>query len=167
VSGNLGDHHACILSARLGIENGIKSDCACLKEITDALSKAGIHPHTMRDVTRGGLATVLNEIANSSQTDMALEEESIPVTPEVKALCGILGLDPIYMGNEGKMIAIVPKEEAQKAVEAMKTTETGQNAEIIGEVIHPIGTPKVTKKTKIGGTRRIPVLSGEGLPRIC
>jgi hydrogenase expression/formation protein HypE len=168
VSGNLGDHHACILSARLGLANNIRSDCAVLADIVDALYASGADIHTMRDVTRGGLGTVLNEIAASSRTRIELSEDSIPVSEEVKAFCGIMGLEPLYMGNEGKMVAIVAEADAEKALAAMRKTENGKGAQIIGKVSEmSAGAPDVTMKTRIGGTRRISVLQGEGLPRIC
>lgn len=164
VSGNLGDHHACILSARMEIENGIRSDCACLGDIVDALFAAGIHVRAMRDVTRGGLGTVVNEIADSSGLMAELEEEAIPVDPEVKGFAEILGLDPLYMGNEGKMIAVVPEEEAEKALAAMRSSGHGKNAAIIGRMQPGQGA---FLRTRLGVTRRFDVLYGEGLPRIC
>ncbi len=168
LSGTLGDHHACILSARMGIENGIASDCACLKDVTDALSGAGVTVHTMRDVTRGGLGTILNEIAGSSGCGMMIEEQAVPVDPAVSGFCGILGLDPLYMGNEGKMIAIVPAGEAGTALDAVKGTEHGKNAAVIGEVTRAPGDGAPVKlRTPLGATRVLDVLYGEGLPRIC
>ena len=179
VSGTLGDHHACILSARMGIENEIHSDCGCLKDITDALFGEGIQVHTMRDVTRGGMGTILNEIAESSGTMIELEEQAIPISEEVKGFSGMLGLDPLYMANEGKMIAIVPGDQADKALELMRGTEHGAGAAIIGEVKALAGEddadsaassetkPVVHIKTPLGATRVLDVLYGEGLPRIC
>ncbi|MGI6204847.1 MAG: hydrogenase expression/formation protein HypE [Anaerovoracaceae bacterium] len=164
LSGDLGDHHACILSARMGIENDITSDCACLKDITEALFGAGINVRTMRDVTRGGLGTVLNELCETSGCRFEIEEEAIPVNEEVRGLCGILGLDPLYMGNEGKLIAVVPADEADRAVEAMRGTEHGRNAAVIGGVTEGSGT-YIT--TKLGASRVLDMLYGEGLPRIC
>lgn len=164
LSGNLGDHHACILSHRMEIENEIQSDCAALNDIVDALFAEKIDVRTMRDVTRGGLGTVLNEIAESSSCMVELEEESIPVHDDVRGFADILGLDPLYMGNEGKMIAVVPAEDAQKALEAMRNTEHGRDAAIIGTIKEGEGT---YLKTRLGATRRFDVLYGEGLPRIC
>ena len=163
-SGNLGDHHACILSHRMEIENEITSDCAALNDIVDALFAAGIDVRTMRDVTRGGLGTVINEIAESSACRIELDEDSIPVSREVKGFSDILGLDPLYMGNEGKMIAVVPEEQAEKALETMRSTEHGKDAAIIGRVQSGEGA---FIKTHLGATRRFDVLYGEGLPRIC
>lgn len=164
LSGNLGDHHACILSARMEIENNIESDCGCLVDITDALFSADIHVKTMRDVTRGGLGTILNEIADTSGCKIELMEESIPVDEEVRGFSDILGLDPLYMGNEGKMIAIVAAEQAEQALELMRNTEHGKHTAIIGEVKEGSGT-FVT--TRLGASRVLDVLYGEGLPRIC
>lgn len=164
LSGNLGDHHACILSARMEIENGIESDCGCLRDITEALFAGNIEVKTMRDVTRGGLGTILNEIADTSHCKIELEEESIPVSEEVRGFSDILGLDPLYMGNEGKMIAVVAAEQAEKALELMRQTEHGKDAVIIGEIKEGEGT-FIT--TRLGGSRVLDVLYGEGLPRIC
>lgn len=164
LSGNLGDHHACILSARMEIENTIESDCACLTSIPKILFENNINVKTMRDVTRGGLGTVLNEIADASKCGIEMFEESIPIDPQVKGFSDILGLDPLYMANEGKMIVIVPGEDAEKALELMKGTPYGKNAAIIAKVMTGKG---VTIKTRLGGSRVVDVLNGEGLPRIC
>ena len=164
LSGNLGDHHATILSARMEIENDIKSDCGCLKDITDALFDNGITVRTMRDVTRGGLGTILNEIADTSGCKIELQEESLPVSEDVRGFADILGLDPLYMANEGKMIAIVPGDQAEKALELMRMTEHGKNSVIIGDIVEGSGTYIVTR---LGGSRVLDVLYGEGLPRIC
>ncbi len=164
VSGNLGDHHACILSHRMEIENDIRSDCAALGDVVGALFEAGIHVHTMRDVTRGGLGTVINEIAGSSGVRVELEEEAIPVHEDVRGFADILGLDPLYMGNEGKMIAVVPAEEAEAALAAMRSTEHGKDAALIGTISEGAGA---FLRTRLGATRRFDVLYGEGLPRIC
>lgn len=164
LSGNLGDHHACILSARMEIENNIRSDCAFLNPIVNSLFENGIRVKTMRDVTRGGLGTVLNEIADASKCRIEMKEDSLPVHPEVRGFCDILGLDPLYMGNEGKMIAVVAKEDAEKALELMRRTECGKDAAIIAEAAAGRG---VVMKTRLGGSRVVDVLYGEGLPRIC
>ena len=170
VSGTMGDHHAAILGERLAIESDIASDCAPLGEIVQGLIGAGIHVHTLRDVTRGGLATVLKELAESSGKQFVVEEDSVPVSAKVRSFCGLLGLDPLYMGNEGKLVAIVPQEEAQRALEIMRGAEYGENAAIIGSVTEP-GTDaapgELYMKTPIGGVRKLSVLQGEGLPRIC
>ena len=163
-SGNLGDHHACILSHRMDIENHIESDCAALGDIVQALFDSGIEVHAMRDVTRGGLGTVINEIADSSGCRVDLEEEAIPVSDEVRGFADILGLDPLYMGNEGKMIAVIPGEQAEAALEAMRGTEHGKNAAVIGSIGEGTGA---YINTRLGASRRFDVLYGEGLPRIC
>lgn len=164
LSGNLGEHHAAILSSRMGIENSIASDCAPLSDIIAALHKAGIEVHCMRDVTRGGLATVLNEAADASECGIELVESSLPVSPEVRGFCAILGLDPLYMANEGKMIAVVPANQAERALATVRQSRYGENAAIIGRCIAGKG---VTMTTTMQGRRIIDILYGEGLPRIC
>ena len=164
VSGTIGDHHATILSARMEIENDIQSDNAPLTDIVKNLINGGIDIHCMRDVTRGGLGTVLNELANASQKQIEIEENAIPITNEVRAFSKILGLNIMHMGNEGKLIAIVPSEQANKAVEIMKNSKYGENATIIGKITNGEG---VILNTRLGGQRKINVLIGEGLPRIC
>ena len=164
VSGTMGDHHATILSARMEIENDIQSDNAPLTDIVKNLIDGGIEIHCMRDVTRGGLGTVLNELANASQKQIEIEETAIPISDEVKAFSKILGLNIMHMGNEGKLVAIVPSEQANKAVEIMKNSKYGENATIIGKITNGEG---VILNTRLGGQRKINVLIGEGLPRIC
>lgn len=164
VSGTMGDHHATILSARMEIENNIKSDNAPLTDIVKNLIDGGINIHCMRDVTRGGLGTVLNELANASCKGIEIEESAIPISDEVKAFSKILGLNILHMGNEGKLVAIVPSEQADKAVQLMKQSKYGENAAIIGKVTNGDG---VTLITPLGGQRKVNVLIGEGLPRIC
>lgn len=164
LSGNLGDHHACILSNRMNIENNIVSDCACLNSIPEALFSNGIPVKAMRDVTRGGLGTVLNELAESSGCSIEIQEESIPVNLEVRSFSDLLGLDPLYMGNEGKMVAVVKGEDAEKALSFIKETPYGRDAAIIAEVKPGKG---VYMKTRLGGSHTVDMLYGEGLPRIC
>lgn len=164
LSGYLGDHHAAIMSQRMGIANAIESDCAPLSVITRALIENKIPLHCMRDVTRGGLATVLNEVADMSHCGVEIEEEALPVREDVRGFCDILGLDPLYMANEGKMIAVVPKRYAKTALEVMKRTKYGKHAAIIGTIVEG---NKVAMKTKLQGSRVVDVLYGEGLPRIC
>lgn len=164
VSGTMGDHHATILSARMEIENNIKSDNAPLTDIVKTLIDGGIDLHCMRDVTRGGLGTVLNELANASHKGIEIEESAIPISDEVKAFSKILGLNILHMGNEGKLVAIVPSEQADKAVQLIKQSKYGENAAIIGKVTNGDG---VTLITPLGGQRKVNVLIGEGLPRIC
>lgn len=164
VSGTMGDHHATILSARMEIENNIKSDNAPLTDIVKNLIDGGIDIHCMRDVTRGGLGTVLNELANASCKGIEIKESEIPISDEVKAFSKILGLNILHMGNEGKLVAVVPSEQADKAVQLMKQSKYGENAAIIGKVTNGDG---ITLITPLGGQRKVNVLIGEGLPRIC
>jgi hydrogenase expression/formation protein HypE len=178
LSGNLGEHHAAIMSHRMGIENTIASDCAPLNSLVKKLIDQRISVHCMRDVTRGGLATVLNELAERSGCRVVIEEASLPVSREVRGFCDILGLDPLYMANEGKMIAVVPEHQAQKALEGMRSHKYGRNAAIIGRLSEDGTTQEkdgnkqakgaaVTMTTILKGTRIIDTLYGEGLPRIC
>jgi hydrogenase expression/formation protein HypE len=164
LSGGLGEHHSAIMSARMGIENNIKSDCAPLNEIVENLLENKINIHCMRDVTRGGLATVLNEISDSSNVGVEIFEDQIPISNEVKGFCNILGLDPLYMANEGKMIAIVPKSQAKKALAIIRNSKYGKDAKIIGNIVEG---ESVTITTALQGNRILSVLYGEGLPRIC
>ncbi len=164
LSGNLGEHHAAILSSRMGIENEIESDCAPLNSIVKTLIKNEINVRCMRDVTRGGLATVLNEAAEHSGCSVEIWEEKLPVTKEIEGFCDILGLDPLYMANEGKMIAVVPAKQADKALQLIRKTKYGKNAAIIGTIKEG---KSVTMRTRLQGSRSIDVLYGEGLPRIC
>lgn len=164
VSGTMGDHHATVLSHRMNIENNIQSDVAPLCQMVKALLKGGIEVRTMRDVTRGGLGTVLNELAKASNVGIEIEEGAVPVNDDVKQFAKILGLNIMHMGNEGKMVAIVPQHQAQLAVDIIKQCKYGENATIIGSAYKGSG---VTLVTAIGGKRSVPVLTGEGLPRIC
>lgn len=164
LSGNLGEHHAAILSGRMGIDNQIESDCAPLISIVENLLAEGIEVHCMRDATRGGLATVLNEAAEQSSCCVEIWEDALPISSQVRGFCDILGLDPLYMANEGEMIAVVPQNQAEKALKAVQKSKYGTNARIIGEVLEGKG---VRMKTRLQGSRNIDVLYGEGLPRIC
>lgn len=162
VSGSLGEHHACILSARMSIENGISSDAAPLTEMIGAIHDFNLH--AMRDITRGGLATVLCEFASSSGLGIELLEDDIPVADDVRGLCSILGLDVLYMGNEGKCVVFAPENEAETILNRMKSSRYGENSRIVGHVVSGNG---VTLVTKLSGKRRLTPLRGEGLPRIC
>lgn len=168
VNGTLGDHGMAIISARNGIaiEGDLSSDCAPLNSLVEVMLKVCPHIHVLRDATRGGVAAVLNEIAESSKVSIELYENSIPVREEVRGVSELLGLDPLYSANEGKLCAFVPKEYAKAVLEAMKAHEFGKEAAIIGRVIEDIGT-KVYLKTIIGGRRIIYMPSGQQLPRIC
>lgn len=170
VSGNMGDHHATILSCRMEITNSIESDNAPLVEMVTKLLDAGIPVHVLRDVTRGGLATVLKELAESSGCQFELAESLLPVDPQVKDFCGLLGLDPLYMGNEGKMVAIVPAEYEEQALSVIRSSKYGEKAVTVGTVCTPLNEDekgRLVLRTRIGGRRILDVLQGEGLPRIC
>jgi len=164
VSGTIGDHHACILSARMGITNNIKSDAAPLTDMVSALTERGLPVSGLRDITRGGLATVLNELAQAAGRMAEIDETALPVNGEVDGLCKILGLDPLYMGNEGKMLVAIPETYADEALRLIKHCKYGENAAVIGRFVKGGG---VVMNTKLGGKRKIPALTGEGLPRIC
>jgi hydrogenase expression/formation protein HypE len=168
LSGTLGDHGIAVLEARgeLGFESGIQSDVAPLNHMIATMLEASNDIHVLRDPTRGGLATSLNEIARQSGVNITIHESTIPVHPSVSAACEILGFDPLYIANEGKVIAIVGKESAEAVLEAIRKTRYGQEAVIIGEVkTAPAG--RVLLKTTLGSTRIVDVLAGELLPRIC
>jgi hydrogenase expression/formation protein HypE len=168
LSGTLGDHGIAILSCREGLtfRTTLESDCAPLNQLVGQILQVCPHLHCLRDPTRGGLATTLNELAIQSQVGMVIEEAHIPIREEVRGACEMLGLDPLYLANEGKLVAIVPASETDKAVEAMLTNPWGQEAQVIGEVrASPPGM--VLLKTEVGSTRILDMLSGELLPRIC
>ena len=168
VSGNLGDHHATILGSRMNITNQIESDNAPLTDMVETLLAHKMPVHCMRDVTRGGLETVLKELSDSSKVTITLEEESLPVSPAVRDFCGLLGLDPLYMGNEGKMIVALPAEAAEEALQLLRGANYGADAVQIGVVTEGIdGHGDLLVRTAIGGMRQLDVLQGEGLPRIC
>lgn len=168
VSGSVGDHGMAIMSKRenLSFDAPILSDSAALNGLTAAMLASGATIRVMRDPTRGGLAATLNEIAHQSGVGIHLEEAAIPVKPEVDAACELLGLDPLNIANEGKLIAICAAEDAETLLAAMRTHPQGQQAAIIGTVVEdPHGF--VQMKTKFGGRRMVDWLSGEQLPRIC
>lgn len=167
ITGNLGDHHAAILSKRMGIRNGILSDTAPLTEAILRIKDRGIDIHAMRDITRGGLATILNEFAGESNHSILIEEETIPVSPETRDFCGLLGLDPLYMGNEGKAVIVVSEENSAETLEILHGSRYTEDAVIVGHVTGEGSDPHVTVKTKVGGLRHIGPLIGEGLPRVC
>ncbi|ODR99406.1 hydrogenase expression/formation protein HypE [Methyloceanibacter methanicus] len=168
VNGLLGDHGAAILGARgdMALESPIESDCAALHGLIEALLAAAPGTRALRDATRGGLATVLNEIADASDTEIEIDETTTPIREEVKGFCEILGLDPLYLANEGKVAAVVPPEEADAALSAMQAHPLGAGTRIIGTVKD--GEPgRVTMRTVFGGRRIVDMLVGEQLPRIC
>jgi len=168
LSGSIGDHGIAVISQREGFSLGgnIESDMAPLNRLVQDMLQASRKIHVLRDPTRGGLATTLNEIAAQSQVGIMVEESKIPVREPVQGACELLGLDPLYLANEGKLVAIVKREAASIILQAMKRNPLGKGAEIIGEVVEdPKGM--VFLKTKIGGTRVVDMLIGEPLPRIC
>lgn len=167
ISGTIGDHGIAVLSARenLGFETKLKSDVAPLSHLVQAMIEAG-EIHVLRDPTRGGLATSLVEIAEQSNVTIEIDEQALPVKPAVKAACEILGFDPLYIANEGKLAAFVKETDAEKVLDVMKKTKYGGDAAIIGKVIG-IGKSQVRVRTAIGGTRLVDMLPGEMLPRIC
>jgi hydrogenase expression/formation protein HypE len=175
VSGTIGDHGIAIMSVREGLtfQTEIQSDTAPLNGLVEVMLEASkvsealeVRIHCLRDATRGGLAAVLNELAGSSKVGIEFDERKVPLRPEVNAACEMLGLDPFYVANEGKLVAIVPEEVSDQVMAAMRTHEYGQDAAIIGRVVsdHP---GLVTAKTSIGGMRVVDVPAGELLPRIC
>jgi len=168
VNGLLGDHGAAILGARgdMALETPIESDCAALHGLIDALLAVAPNTRALRDATRGGLATVLNEIAAASETTIEIDETRTPIREEVKGFCEILGLDPLYLANEGKIAAVVPAEEAESALAAMQAHPLGAGSSIIGTV-NEGEAGRVTMKTVFGGRRIVDMLVGEQLPRIC
>lgn len=168
LSGTLGDHGMAVMSQRegLGFASPILSDSAALHTLAAALMAASPSLRLMRDPTRGGLATTLNEIAQQSGVGMRLQESAIPVQASVRAACEFLGLDPLYIANEGKLVAICPAAEANAALAALHAHPLGQQAAIIGEVVHD-AHQFVRVQTDFGGERLLDWLSGEMLPRIC
>ena len=173
LSGSIGDHGIAVLEARgeLGFSSNVQSDIAPLNHLVQAMLKTGQKSkgnaiHVMRDPTRGGLATSLNEIAYQSNVCIFINEDDIPTHPATRAACELLGFDPLYVANEGKLIAIIAADTAEEILATMKVTQYGKESTIIGEVI---SSPKnrVLMKTTIGSTRVVDMLSGEMLPRIC
>ena len=167
VSGDLGRHGIAVLSIREGLafESPIESDVAALWPAVDALIHADVKIHCLRDLTRGGLATALNEIAVGSGFGMTIDETAIPVSPPVRAACELLGLDPLYLANEGRFAAFVPERDVDRALHALRATTVSQGAVAIGRVGD--GAPRVDLRTVTGSTRVLDLLSGEQLPRIC
>jgi hydrogenase expression/formation protein HypE len=168
LSGPIGDHGIAVLAARgeLGFEIDVKSDVAPLNGLVAAMLETGAEIHTLRDPTRGGLATTLNEIALQSGVGIVLEEEAIPVRPAVAAACEVLGFDPLYVANEGKLVAFAAQKDAEIILQAMHQSRYGEGAVRIGEVqAEPAG--RVLIKTTLGSSRVVDRLSGEMLPRIC
>jgi hydrogenase expression/formation protein HypE len=168
VNGNLGDHGIAILLARnqLALAAEVFSDCQPLYSLVTAMRTACSDIHCLRDATRGGIATVLNEFAASSNVGIRLREAGLPLNETVRGACELLGLDPLYLANEGKLVAVVPAAHADAVVAAMRSHPAGRDAAIVGEVCaQPAGN--VILSTAIGGDRVVDMLIGEQLPRIC
>lgn len=167
LSGTAGDHGAAVMLARDGLMEGeIRSDCAALNGLAFALLGSGAQVRVLRDPTRGGVATTLCEFAESAKLGIELDEAAIPVRRDVSAACALLGLDPLYCANEGKMLAVVAPEDAQAALAALRSRPEGENAAIIGRVT--VERPgRVALRTAAGGARLLQKLAGAQLPRIC
>lgn len=168
LNGFVGDHEIAILSEREGFQfqEAVKSDCAPLNDLVKKMLEACPSIHTLRDPTRGGLATTLNEIALKSNVGILIDEKKIPIRESVRGVCELLGLDPLYLANEGKLIAICPPDEAENLLQIMKEHPYGKDSEIIGSVTEEY-PQKVILKTLIGGHRILDMLTGSQFPRIC
>ena len=168
INGTLGDHGMAVMNAResFNFKTGIASDCACLNELIREVLEKTRTVSFMRDPTRGGVATVLNELAGEISHGISLDEYALPVSSDVKAMCELLGYDPLYIANEGKVVIVAGRDEGNLILEVMKGNRLGQNCAIIGTIVseHP---GKVVMKTQTGGNRIIDFLTGEMLPRIC
>lgn len=168
INGRIADHGMAILSARneLNIRSTIESDCACLNHLIESVVASGANIKFMRDATRGGLATVLSELAAGKNYGLSIDEAKLVISEPVKGMCEILGFDPMYVANEGKVVMIVDAKDAEKTIKLMNADPLGKEAAIIGEIVgeHP-GKGWIT--TSIGGKRIIDMLTGEQLPRIC
>ncbi|HBF89090.1 MAG TPA: hydrogenase expression/formation protein HypE [Bacteroidales bacterium] len=168
INGDIADHGMTIMAAR-DFENfttNISTDSACLNHLIHELLEANIGIKFMRDATRGGVATVLCELAKNANIGLEIDEENIPVNESVKGLCEVFGFDPLYVANEGKVIIVVDKKDSEKAIKIMQQNEFGKNSAIIGEITES-NRGKAWLKTEIGGKRIIDMLAGEQLPRIC
>ena len=168
VSGHIGDHGAAILCRRegLGLSSAIRSDSAPLGDMVKALLKAVPRVRVLRDPTRGGLAASLNEIAQKSGVGINIEEASLPIREEVKAACELLGLDPMYLANEGKLVAVVPRDSSRQALEAIRSDPHGKDAAVIGQVTEDV-PGRVVMCTPMGARRIVDMPAGTPLPRIC
>ena len=167
LSGTAGDHGKAVMLARSGLMQGeLKSDCAALNRLTEAMLSSGAAIRVLRDPTRGGVATTLNEFCEGRSFGIELEEAAIPVRGEVRAACELLGLDPLYCANEGKLLCVCAPEDANALLAVMRSFPEGRDAAVIGEVSER--TPgKLTLSTPLGGRRILQKLAGAQLPRIC
>lgn len=168
INGTIADHGMCIMAARedISFKTNIVSDCACLNHLINEALDVSKNIHFMRDATRGGLATVLCEMARSKNLGIEIYEEKLPVNENVRGMCELLGFDPLYVANEGKVMMVVDKDDADKVLKALRDNELGKEASIIGEVVEE-HKGKAWLTTGIGGRRIIDMLAGEQLPRIC
>ncbi|RLC97366.1 MAG: hydrogenase expression/formation protein HypE [Chloroflexi bacterium] len=168
VSGTLGDHGIAVLSQREGLTFGteLQSDCAPLNRLVAEMIEVSPRIHCLRDPTRGGLATTLNELAAQSRVSIRIYEERLPVRDEVRAACDMLGFDPLYVANEGKLVAIVPPDDAEAVLDKMRRNRYARDAAIIGEV-GEASPGRVVMKTRLGASRIVDMLVGDPLPRIC
>jgi hydrogenase expression/formation protein HypE len=168
LSGDIGRHGIAIMAVREGLEfeSTVTSDCAALSGLVLALISAGVELHCMRDLTRGGLASALVEIAETARLHLEVNESAVPVSEDVRGACEILGFDPLYVANEGRFVSFVPAGEAEHALQQMRADPLGAHASIIGTVIGD-NPGLVTMRSRIGATRVVDMLSGEQLPRIC
>ena len=167
VSGTVGDHGTAVMLARSGLMQGnLQSDCAALNGLCEALLSSGAAVRVLRDPTRGGVATTLNEFIEGTPLGIVLDEEAVPVRGEVRAACELLGLDPFYCANEGKLLAVVAAEDAEQALSALRSRPEGENAACIGFVTGAC-PGRLTAKTALGGRRVLQKLTGAQLPRIC
>lgn len=168
LSGPIGDHGIAVMSQREGLKfaSPVKSDCAPLNNMVAEMLEASSQIHSLRDPTRGGLASTLNEFATQSQVGILIHEDMIPVRDEVRAACEMLGFDPLYVANEGRLVAVVAPDDAERVVERIRHNKYGAGAAIIGEVRreHP---GRVVMRTRLGASRIVDMLVGELLPRIC
>lgn len=167
VSGTVGDHGTAVMLARSGMMEGeLCSDCAALNGLCEAVLSTGAAVRVLRDPTRGGVATTLNEFIEGGELGIILDEEKIPVRPQVQAACDMLGLDPLYCANEGKLLAVVDVSDAERVLAAMRETDAGRDAAVIGKV--SAETPgRLVLQTAFGGRRILQKLTGAQLPRIC
>ncbi|HEU5399769.1 MAG TPA: AIR synthase-related protein, partial [Terriglobales bacterium] len=168
LSGDVGRHGIAIMAAREGLEfeTAIESDCAPLNRTVQSLLDAGLELHCLRDLTRGGLGTTLIEIAEGSRLQIVIEETRIAVREDVQGACEVLGFDPIYLANEGRMVVVLPQAQADRALDILRNGPGGEFASQVGIVTNE--TPgMVTLKSRIGTTRIVDMLTGEQLPRIC
>ncbi|MFW5721535.1 MAG: hydrogenase expression/formation protein HypE, partial [Bacteroidota bacterium] len=168
INGTLGDHSMAVLGARneIDINVDIKSDCVCLNHLIADIFNKNVKVKFMRDITRGGLATILNELARITEFGIEIYEKDVPVKESVLGLCEILGFDPLYLANEGKFLMVVDPQDVEKTINCMQGNILGKESVVIGEIVndHP---KMIVGKTEVGGKRIIDILQGEQLPRIC